>query len=153
MQTPLVYLDTNVFIAAFESPAANAKPAQELLMALRDAQGAAVTSELTLAELLAPITRQGALPATQRRRLYLDVLLLSGVVELLPVSRAILIETAVFRQVSPHKLPDAIHIVTAASACCKFFMSHDDGMRVPKEMQRLKLDPAGVTSVLEALRV
>jgi predicted nucleic acid-binding protein len=83
----------------------------------------------------------------------LDVLILSGVVELLPVSRAILIETAVLRQVSPDKLPDAIHIVTANSARCKFFMSHDDGMRVPKEMQRLKLDHVGVISVLEALRV
>jgi predicted nucleic acid-binding protein len=154
MQSPLVYLDTNVFLAAFESPATHAKPAQELLATLKDVKGAAVTSGLTLAELLAPMAREGALPPMRRRKLYYDLLLRSGVVEVLPLSPAILQETADFCQVSQLKLPDAIHAVTASQAGCRFFMSHhDDGLGpLPGEMRRLQLDSAGLGSVMEALR-
>ncbi|PWB80751.1 MAG: VapC toxin family PIN domain ribonuclease [Methylocystaceae bacterium] len=153
MTSRLVYLDTNVFIAGFESPASNAEPVQDLLLALREKPGFAVTSELTLAELLAPISRPHVLAPAERRRLYLDLLVGGGMIDLRPVTREILIETADLRRTTRQKLPDAIHVATALHADCRFFMSHDDGMRkLPEGLTRLHPDRAGAASIIEALR-
>jgi len=149
---PFVYIDTNVFIAGFESPIENARPVQDFLRALRERPGIGISSELTLAEILAPVSRPHALPAVKRRRLYFDLLLWSGLIDLRPVTREILIETADLRSVARHKLPDAIHVVTAVHAHCSFFLSHDDGMkRLPQGMRRVRADESGVDEILRAL--
>lgn len=153
MTIPLVYLDTNVFIAGFESPVSNAKPVQDLLVALRERPRSASTSELTLAELLAPISRPHALEPAERRRLYLDLLVGGSFIDLRPITRNILIETADIRRTARYKLPDAIHVATAIHANCGFFMSHDDGMkRLPEGLNRLQPNRAGVDLLLEALQ-
>lgn len=148
MPVPLVYIDTNVFIAGFESPIHNAKPVQDLLVALRECPRSVVTSELTLAELLAPIDSPKALPANKRRRLYFNLLIWRRLIELRPVARDILIETADLRKVAPHKLPDAIHVVTAIHAKCAFFLSNDRRMRLPAGMTHLSPEPSGIEQFL-----
>src|ERR1700744_1896332 len=91
----LIYLDTNFFIKAVEGLDDAAAPAKTLIEALRQQRaGIAATSEITFAEVLAPPKRPDALPLHVKRRVYLDLLLWSGFVALIPVSRDILIETA-----------------------------------------------------------
>jgi predicted nucleic acid-binding protein len=150
----LLYLDANVFVAAFETCADDAGPAQELLLALSRRKGAAVTSELTLAELIAPIQRPHALSVGERRRLYSNVLEKSLAVDLTPVTRQVLVKTAELRSNIGCKLPDAIHIVTATEAGCAYFVSNDIRIkRLPAGLRQARTDRAGVDELLRAISV
>jgi predicted nucleic acid-binding protein len=150
---PLVYLDTNVFIRGVEGDAIDAAPVQELLRHLREFPHASVTSELTLAEVLAPTTRPDALVFKDKEPLYLDLIVSGGFISLCPVSRSILIQTAQLRLSHPQKLPDAIHIATAFEVDCRYFMSHDKGARrLPLGLEHLYPNESGVKRVLESLR-
>ncbi|CAJ0866881.1 hypothetical protein AMST5_01901 [freshwater sediment metagenome] len=150
MSPPLIYIDTNALITGFESPIEAAKPVQDLLLHLRERPGAAVTSELTLAELLAPVARPGSLPAPVKKRLYLNLLVWSHLFDLRPITREILLQTADLRSVSKVKLPDAIHTVTAIHAGCAYFLSNDNGVRTPSGMSRIRADRSGVDNILSA---
>ena len=55
-----IYLDSNVFIDAYEGEPSLSGPAKALLNALRIEPGAAATSELALAEVLAGPERLGS---------------------------------------------------------------------------------------------
>jgi hypothetical protein len=115
----------------------------------------AVTSELTLAEVLPkadPI----------RRRNYLELILYSGLFDLHPVTRDVLIETGDYRRNAglsrpdasePHasmpKLPDAIHVVTAVRAGCGRMLSFDRALKLPEGMRRLTRD--GLPQLIEEL--
>lgn len=148
----LLYLDTNICILGFEFEGVEAQPVQQLLTALEKFPKAIVTSELTLAELLAPLKRENDFPFARRAELYGNLLIWSGLIDLWPVSRQLLIGTAVLRQTRSCKLPDAIHIVSALHAGCAFFMSNDGDMnRLPQGMQRVLPDQSGVATILDAL--
>jgi predicted nucleic acid-binding protein len=149
----LVYLDTNVFIRGIEGDETEAAPVQRLLNLLRDFPEASITSELTLAELLAPTGRAGTLPLTIKEPLYLDLIVSGNFIVLHPVARDILILTAQIRSRFPQKLPDAIHIATASQAGCKYCMSHDrDGKRLPSTLYHVFPDEDGVDAVIDVLR-
>jgi predicted nucleic acid-binding protein len=146
-----IYLDANVFIYFVEGELSIAEPLRALFQALRQKPLAAVTSELTLAETLAPPRRIGALPLHVKRRLYLD-LINSKLIQLVPVDRDILIETADLRQAARHNLADAIHIVSAMKSQCGYFLSGDaDGKRLPAQMKWISPDRQGLQVILEAL--
>jgi predicted nucleic acid-binding protein len=147
---PRVYLDANVFIHAFEGQQEKAKSLRALFDVLRLNVKRAVTSELTLAEVLAPSKNGPELHI--KRRFYLGLIASSGFIDLLPVNRSILIETADLRSVAKHRLPDAIHVVTAIRSGCKFFMSSDGDMKkLPNGMKLVLPDAAGVATILGAL--
>lgn len=149
---PLVYLDTNVFIRAFEGAATDARPLIPLFLWLRDHPGAAVTSELTWAELLAPTKREGALPWDRKRKIYHDLLVAGRYIPLIPVTFELLEDTANLRIAHAHKLPDAIHIATALGSGCAYFLSSDsDASRLPATLRRLNTDEAGVAALMKAL--
>jgi len=149
---PLIYFDANPLIYAFEADAEVAQPVQTLLKALADKPGAAVTSEIVLAELLAPISRPAAKPPNIRRQIYFNLLIWSGLFDLRPVSREILIDTADLRQFARLKIPDAIHLVTAFKAGCRFFLSNDDDTRqTPRELTRVRPDAKGVQTILDQI--
>jgi predicted nucleic acid-binding protein len=154
-ETPssLIYLDTNVFIKAVEGLDEAANPAKALIETLRSHRaGIAATSEITFAEVLAPSKGAGALPLHIKRRVYLDLLLWSGFVTLVPVSRNILIETAALRAESRFKLPDAVHLVSAIQVQCRFFVSDDrDFDKIPQGMERVNCDPDGLSRLLTEL--
>jgi predicted nucleic acid-binding protein len=139
----LIYLDTNVFIKAVEGLDEAAAPAKALIETLRSHRaGIAATSEITFAEVLAHI----------KRRVYLDLLLWSGFIALIPVSRDILIETAALRAESKFKLPDAVHLVSAIQVQCRFFVSSDrDFDKIPQGMERVDCDPDGLSRLLTEL--
>jgi predicted nucleic acid-binding protein len=147
-----VYVDSNVLIYAVEGVAATAGPAKELIRFLRNRRDLMFTSEIALAEVLAPSKRPDAWPLPAKRRTYLDLLLWSGAVSLVPVTRDILIRTADLRKVTPLKLPDAIHLTSAIHAGCGFLVTGDnDFKKLPKGMKQVTPDEHGVRNLLEVL--
>jgi predicted nucleic acid-binding protein len=149
----LIYLDTNVFIKAVEGLDETAAPAKVLIETLRRQRaGIAATSEITFAEVLAPSKQVDALPPHMKRRAYLDLLLWSGFVELIPVSRSILIETAKIRAMARFKLPDAVHLASAIQVRCRYFVSADrDFDKMPEGMERVNCDHESLPRLLEGL--
>jgi predicted nucleic acid-binding protein len=149
----LIYLDTNVFIKAVEGLDEAAAPAKTLIETLRSRRaGIAATSEITFAEVPAPSKAAGVLPLHIKRRAYLDLLLWSGFIALIPVSRDILIETAALRAVGRFKLPDAVHLASAIQVRCRFFVSADrDFDKIPEGMERVNCDGDGLPRLLTSL--
>lgn len=128
------YLDTNVFIDAVEGDDAISQPVKRLLQV--SPRGSLVTSELTLAEVLAP--SGGQRRTADLRRAYFDLIIWSGLIDLNPVTRDVLLDTTRLREHVRQKLPDAIHLATAISAGCAFFISRDeDFTSMPDGMTRV----------------
>jgi len=135
-----LYLDANIFIYALEGEPAVFQPLQELFGLLKAKKRTAVTSELTLAEVLPRAS-------VVERRSYLNLIL-----DLHPVSRDILIETADYRKVAGMpKLPDAIHAVTAIRADCRIIISRDHRLRLPEGYTVVSPDPAALSSLIRDL--
>lgn len=138
-----LYFDANVFIYAVEGSDDIAGCLRTLFGLLRSDLNLAVTSELTLAEVL-----PRADPV--RRRNYMELILHSGLFSLHPVTRDVLMETADYRRfagmpssdasrptASVPKLPDAIHVVTAVRAGCNRMLSFDRSLKLPDGIGRL----------------
>jgi predicted nucleic acid-binding protein len=141
-----------VFIAGFEGPVEYADPAQHLFLALRDRPGVIVSSELTLAELLAPVRRSLAFPVAERRELYLNVLQRNVSIDLQPVTRSILIKTGDMRNAWGYKLADAIHVITAMETSCAYFVSNDDRIKqLPSRLRKIRADRSVVRELLRML--
>lgn len=153
-----VYLDANAFIYALEGTPEVAEPAQLLISELGRSR-AAITSELTLAEVLVKPER---LRLFKLKREYLNLLVFTRAIRLVGVSRTILQKSAQYRgRVHPEKpdrgenkrnfLPDAIHVATAIEAGVGFFVARDTRLRLPREMPRVAPDMAGVRDLLGKL--
>jgi predicted nucleic acid-binding protein len=150
IRSPLIYLDSMVFIYAVEEDAINGPPARKLLSHLQKHAGAALTSELSLAEVLAPNKRRGKIDP-KLKRAYLELIVWDRRIRLEPISRSILYETAELRMFTGMKLPDAIHVATAIQTACKYLVTLDTGMRVPDGMIKVEPTDAGVNRIREAL--
>lgn len=141
---PRLYLDTNVFIAAFEGTDGRSDVARALLGALDTEPSLhAVTSLLTLAELLVrPLRDQdGGLAA-----LYRTILTGTDRFTVSEVSREVLEAAADLRaQFGFLKLPDAIHVATAKLAACEALVSADARLRLPPGMALIDLDAAALS--------
>lgn len=117
-----VYLDTNIFIYAFEGFPEYADKLRKLFDAIDSGAISAATSELTLAELLVKPFMDGN---DQRQSIYRDTIQNSNLLSVYPVSRDILIEAARLRSASSLRLPDAIHVATACFGGCTIFLTND----------------------------
>ncbi len=148
---PLIYVDANIFIDAIVGVSPLRPPAQRLIHELAERRDIAVTSELSLAEVLVRVEAQNSF---RRKRAYLDLIAWSGVVSLIPVTRDLLISTAKLRATHPTKLrlADAIHLETAIRSRCRVFASSDKGIRPPVGMHRMQPDVDGVDAILKALQ-
>lgn len=147
-----VYVDSNVLIYAVEGIPATAAPAKTLITFLRGQRGLMFTSEIAIAEVLAPSRRRGEWPLAAKRRVYFDLLLWSGAVTLLPVTRDILIRTADLRKLMRLKLPDAIHLASAIKNNCGFLVTGDsDFKKMPSGMERVRPDEKGIENLLQVL--
>jgi predicted nucleic acid-binding protein len=139
-QNRRIYFDANAFIYAIEGVDEVAALLHSLFAALRHRAKSAYSSKFTLAEVLPKAN------AVQRRS-YFTLILHSGLFDLLPVTRDILIETADYRKSrarpsfdvrgSMPQLPDAIHVVTAVRAGCNTFVSFDRGLKLPAGLDRV----------------
>jgi predicted nucleic acid-binding protein len=71
---------------------------------------------------------------------------------LLPVTRDILIRTANLRKMTPLKLPDAIHLVSAIWSECRFLVTGDaDFKKLPPGMKHVKPDEKAIENLLLVL--
>lgn len=120
---PVAYLDANIFIDFLEGETGLAEAARELLVAFESCDAFFVTSELTLAEVLA-----SARLTPELRALYLELLIDRPSIRLAPVTREILIAAADLRRKTGQRLPDAIQAVTAIDQACAFLLSRDRDM-------------------------
>ncbi len=129
--TRIVYVDANPIIYALEGTEDLVTALKSLFAIFKERQGSAITSELTLAEVL-----------PKRKisdRKFLELLIWSNVFELRPITREILYETVDYRRIAATqrpdgrlvmpKLPDAIHVVTAIKNSCQIFLSLPDTIR------------------------
>jgi predicted nucleic acid-binding protein len=149
---PIVYVDANPFIYFIDGDEDVARALRPFFELLREKPGLAMTSELTLAEVLAR-ARPGA------RRSYFNLMVWSNLFQLQPVTRDILIDTADYRRVSQTprrdgtkaivKLPDAIHVVTAIRSRCRAFLSADMGLKLPVEISAFEPNEAGIADLLQ----
>lgn len=144
---PKLYLDTNVFIAAFEGIGERSDVARDCLAAL-DSEPAlsAVASLLTLAELLVRPLRDAD---RELINLYRSVLTGTDNFVVANVGREVLEAAADLRaQFSLLKLPDAIHVATARLTGCDGFVSADMRLRLPAGLALIDLDAAAVGSAI-----
>ena len=120
--TGKVYLDTNLWIYTLENYAQYANALGALWQALDEGTLAAVTSELTLAEVLVkPMQRND----TEQQAICEQFIRSTDHLSVVPVSRSILMEAAQVRAHTQLKLPDAIHAATALSDNCTTFLTND----------------------------
>lgn len=155
IESSRIYIDANPFIYAIEGDKALAQAMMDLFSLLRQRSGVGVTSELTLAEVLA----KAKPPA--RHRSYLSLVLWSKIFDLQPVTRDILIDTAKYRranlvqhadgrEIMP-RLPDAIHIVTAIRSRCSTLLSADRRLKLPRGMSLIEANLPGISGLIERL--
>ncbi len=138
-----VYVDANILIYIVEGNKALASELKQIVEALDAGVLRAVTSELTLAEVLIGSLRNGdqALAGTYR-----SLLTSSKVIRAVPVSVAILERSAAIRCNSTTLLPDAIHLATAELAGCKYMLTEDRQLQVPPPL--VAVGVAGLNAVL-----
>jgi predicted nucleic acid-binding protein len=94
------------------------------------------TSEITLAEVLVMPLRDGK---PQLAAIYEELLSPDGPVEMVPLSRDILVRSAQVRSQSSAKPVDALHIATAMAASSVIFLS-DDRRLNPAPIRKLTLE-------------
>jgi predicted nucleic acid-binding protein len=123
-----VYLDTNVFIYAVEDLEQYGDALSALFGLLEDSATVAVTSELTLAEVLPKPFEAGR---EDIARLYQEMLAPSPWLSVVPVERSILIAAARLQVGLALRLPDAIHVATAAATRCEALLSNDRRLKLP----------------------
>ncbi|MBK5959411.1 hypothetical protein CCR97_14515 [Rhodoplanes elegans] len=149
-RAPLVYLDANPFIYLIEGADDLVAVMERLFGKLQANPGSGATSELTLAEVLPKAPEW-------HREDYLDLMLSSGFLRLLPVTREVILGAAEFRRTVASagfrmpKLPDAIHAVTAGIEGCRYLVTNDARLAVPTGVFRVGTDAASIAAVIEEL--
>lgn len=144
---PKLYLDTNVFIGAFEGVGERSDVARVCLAALdSEPTLSAVTSLLTLAELLVRPLRDADGELVQ---LYRSVTSGTDRFVVADVGRDVLEAAADLRaQFALLKLPDAIHVATARLTGCDSVVSADARLRLPAGMTLIDLDAAALSGAI-----
>lgn len=141
IQGERIYLDTNIWIHMFEDVGDFSQALVALFNAIDTGTFAAVTSELTLLEVLVkPIQNNN----TDQQEIYTEALTSTDTLSVIPIERSILIQAAQIRGTTKVKLPDAIHVATAISSQCTTFLTND------KQLQTVTALPVVLLSQLTA---
>jgi len=122
-----IYLDANILIYAVEDLTVVGQKIRTLFSRFDNGELHAVTSELSLAEVLAKPVRDGK-QAIQDE--YEQLLTNSDALTVMPVTRDVLIRAAQIRAQTSVKLPDAIHAATALMKNCTTFLTNDQRFAV-----------------------
>lgn len=139
LQGQRIYLDTNIWIYALEGYPSFIQFLTELFIGIDQGSLNAVTSELTLAEVLVkPLMDQNL----QRQNIYHQALQSSKSLEVVPVSREVLLKAAELRAECNLKLPDAIHAATALQTKCFNFLTNDKRFQTVAELRVILLSQA-----------
>jgi predicted nucleic acid-binding protein len=132
-----VYLDANVFIYSVEGYPKYSALCSQILTAVEKGSLAAVTSELSLAEVMGGPLRKNQADIVA---LYKELLQDSDSLQVAQVSRSVLIAAAEIRAANGGKLPDAIHAATATQTACRHFVTGDRSIKLPSRTELMKLD-------------
>ena len=142
-----VYLDTNTFIAAYEGTDALSDSLQVIFASVAEQEFKATTSELTLAELL---PKPLILGQTNLADFYVDLLSGRGPIEVVPVTRAVLLESATLRgRHSTLKLADSIHLAIAVGKNCAAMLSNDRRFPSLLSMRLIRLGSRSLDEIRE----
>ncbi|GGK39876.1 type II toxin-antitoxin system VapC family toxin [Salinarimonas ramus] len=128
------YLDANILIAFVE------RRHERLLGIVARARAgriSLVTSELTLAEVIVGPMRDGASELLSQ---YRELFSQPDLLDVAPVTRAVLERSGEIRAGDGVKLADAIHLATAEIAGCKVFLSSDRRIRPRAPMIRIGIE-------------
>src|ERR687884_407821 len=128
-----VYPDANIFIDAVEGYAPEEAFLRELFNALEEGRFTAITSELSLAEVLVKPFELGREEVVAT---YTELVAPSDRLTVVPVDRAILVEAARQRAALGVRMPDAIHVATALAAGCELFLTNDGRLKLPPELTK-----------------
>ncbi|MBD2773651.1 type II toxin-antitoxin system VapC family toxin [Iningainema tapete] len=132
-----IYIDTLVVIYTIEVNPNYWQLVQPLWQKFQAGQIELITSELTLMESL-------VIPFRQSNANLIDTyeqLLLSSVLQLIPINQIILREAARLRAITPSlKTPDAIHAATAITSGCTQFITNDRQLRTVANLPVVILD-------------
>lgn len=121
----VVYLDTNVLIYMAEGSATDRAKLDKHFATFAAARATFITSELAYTEVLVHPLRSANAALISRYEM-----LLSDLVQPLPVARDVLVLAAHLRAISPaQKTPDAIHVATATLAQADWFVTGDQGIK------------------------
>jgi predicted nucleic acid-binding protein len=130
------YLDVNVFIYALEAHPTYLAVVSELFAAIDGGKVYAVTSELSLAEsLVKPYTDGRA----DLQAVYTNAIAPAPFLDVVQVSREILINAARIPATRGIRLPDAIHLATAGLSQCGVFLTNDRGIPSSDGLEVLRL--------------
>jgi len=147
-----VYVDTNVFILAFENNDLRAEKLLELISLNSESRAPFLgTSELALAELMIEPLRNRD---DHLIELYDNLVLGNAFVEVGTVSREVLWRASMLRaNHKPLRLPDAIHISTAMNLSCARFLTADERLRgdysiAPDRRSQPRFAPSGPVSTM-----
>lgn len=121
-----------MFVYAVEGFAEHQVFVDELFRSIDDGHVFAVTSELTLAEVLIKPLETGRDDVVAIDG---ELLQSSAHLSVVPIDRAILASAARHRASLGIKLPDAIHVATAIAIGCDVLLSNDQKLRVPDEIE------------------
>ncbi|MCX6644808.1 MAG: type II toxin-antitoxin system VapC family toxin [bacterium] len=122
-----VYLDTNIFVYALEGFTDYEEVLKDLFTLAGKGKYKLITSELTIAEVLVKPMMEGRDDVCNA---FDNAIRDSKSLEVVPVSRDILIEAAKIRASQSIRLPDAIHLATAVQSQCSSFLTNDKN--IPK---------------------
>ena len=140
LQKRRVYLDANVFIYALNGFPVYAPTLKQLFEGVESGSVSAVTSELTLAELLIIPFRHGNVEEEGRCRM---ILRSRPNLSLLPVTIDVLESMARLRAALPAiRTPDAIHAATAQLAKCDVLLTNDRRLKAVTDLQIVLLSEA-----------
>ncbi len=125
----LVGIDTNIFIYYYQSHPKFGPTTQKIFTSLALNKTRAVTSVITLIELLSLTTTSEI--AKQLQSLYFETPNLVT----LEVNQEIALEAARIRREYSYRLPDAIQLATAKSAKASRFITNDKRLKSFKELK------------------
>lgn len=152
----LLYLDTMVFICALEGHLEDpgVRHARGILKVVEAGAVEAVTSELTLAEVLINESHGGEI-REDLKKWYLDLIVSRGLVRLEPLTLRDMQETARIAAIQPPEvsLPERLHLATAIRAGATYFVTHDPLISVPPPLKKMNLSDHLAGRFLEELKV
>jgi predicted nucleic acid-binding protein len=137
-----IYIETAPLIYYVEANPAYVDRMDAIISAIEKSSIDAVSSVMTLTEVLAQPLKLGNINLAQA---YRAILLNSGGFRLLPITAQIAESAADFRARYNMRTPDALHIASAIDAGCDAFLTNDKGIKRVSEIAVWTLDELELT--------
>ena len=130
-----VYIDSNIFIYAFESYPEFAD-CVDILRGLVDDEFEGVTSEIAFIEILPKPIHGGRADLADA---YLNTMVGAAGLMLVPVGRDVILRAVTLRAAARLNSLDAIHIATALDTGCDVLLTGDLRLRTPPQLEAIYL--------------